>query len=153
VLRLWPKAWAEQYALLGLPTIFDEGAECLAIGCWNASGAMFRKILDQISKEKLPIENGPTDNRTRYNLKQRLEWLFANNLLPKEIEQFADCIREDANDAVHDHAIGEAEANDTLDFTVELLERLYTMPGRLQVNAARRLARREAAAIKPASGS
>jgi hypothetical protein len=113
---------------------------------------MFRKILDQISKAKLPPENGPTDNRTRYNLKPRLEWRFAHNLLPKEIEQFADCIREDANDAVHNHPIGEAEANDVLDFTVELLERLYTMPGRLDANAARRSARREAASKPPAGG-
>jgi hypothetical protein len=72
---------------------------------------------------------------------------FREQSSSEEIEQFAAC--EDANDAVHNHPIGEAEANDILDFTVELLERLYTMPGRLQVNAARRLARREAAATKP----
>lgn len=138
-----------QHTPPSLGKIFEEGAECLAIGCWNAAGAMFRKILDQISKEKLPAENGPKDKRTRFNLKPRLEWLFANGLLPKEIEQFADCVREDANDAVHDHPIGEAEAKDILDFTVEMLERLYTMPGRLTENAARRDARREAAKENP----
>jgi hypothetical protein len=140
---------APEFTPSDLRTIFDEGAECLAIGCWNASSAMFRKILDQISKAKLPAENGPTDNRTRYNLKPRLAWLFAHDLLPKELEEFADCIREDANDAVHNHPIGEPEAQDILDFTIEMLERLYTMPGRLKANAERRDARREAAKKNP----
>jgi Domain of unknown function (DUF4145) len=123
--------------------IFDEGAECLAIGCWNASGSMFRKIVDEISKARLPKEGEP-DKHTRWNLKPRLAWLFNNNLLPKEVESLADCIREDANDAVHNAPIGQGEATDLLDFTVELLERIYTMPGRLKAAEERRVARREA---------
>jgi hypothetical protein len=140
---------APEFTPSDLKLIFDEGAECLAIGCWNASSAMFRKILDQVSKAKLPAENVPADNRTRYNLKPRLAWLFAHDLLPKELEQLADCIREDANDAVHNHPIGEPEARDVLDFTVEMLERLYTMPGRLEANVQRRDSRREAAKKSP----
>ena len=127
-----------------LKLIFDEGAECLAIGAWNASSAMFRKIIDHISKERLPDANagGPTDRNTRFNLKPRLKWLFDNGHLPRDVEDLADCIREDANDAVHNHPIGKPEAEDILDFTVELLERLYTTPGRLAEAAARRGARR-----------
>jgi hypothetical protein len=122
--------------------IFDEGAECLAIGCWNASGSMFRKIIDEISKARLPKEGEP-DKNTRWNLKPRLVWLFKNNLLPKEVEGLADCIRQDANDAVHNAPIGQGEATDLLDFTVELLERIYTMSGRLKAAEERRLARRD----------
>lgn len=121
--------------------IFDEGAECFAIECWNASGSMFRKIIDEISKSLLPKEGEP-DKHTRWNLKPRLVWLYKNNLLPKEVESLADCIREDANDAVHNAPIGKGEATDLLDFTIALLERIYTMPGRLKAAEERRLARR-----------
>jgi hypothetical protein len=41
--------------------------------------------------------------------------------------------------------IGQEEAIDLLDFTVQLLERIYTMPGRLKAAEERRVARREAA--------
>jgi Domain of unknown function (DUF4145) len=127
-----------------LKLIFDEGAECLAIGAWNASSAMFRKIVDQISKERMNSapSGPPADKRTRFNLKPRLEWLFANNLLPKEVEPLANAIREDGNDGVHNAPLGELDALDLQDFTVELLEVLYTLPGRLRDAEARRAQRR-----------
>jgi Domain of unknown function (DUF4145) len=105
-----------------LKLIFDEGAECMSIGTWNASSAMFRKIVDQISKERMNASPSgpPEDKRTRFNLKPRLEWLFANNLLPKEVERLADAIREDGNDGVHNAPLGEADALDIQDFTVDL---------------------------------
>jgi hypothetical protein len=138
---------APEFTPPDIVNIFDEGAECLAIGCWNASGSMFRKIIDEISKARLPQE-GESDKHTRWNLKPRLAWLFKNSLLPKEVEGLADCIREDANDAVHNAPIGKGEATDLLDFTVELLERIYTMPGRLKAAEDRRLARRDVAKEK-----
>jgi hypothetical protein len=53
-----------------LSLTFDEAADCLAIGAWNASSAMFRKILDQISKDKMNASaEPPPDKRTRFNLK------------------------------------------------------------------------------------
>lgn len=126
-----------------LKLIFDEGAECISIGAWNAASAMFRKILDQVSKDRMNgAPNPPTDKRTRFNLKPRLEWLFANGLLPRDVEALADCIREDANDAVHNAPLGKDDALDIQDFTVELLEALYTLPGRLREAEARRTARR-----------
>lgn len=127
-----------------LKLMFDEGANCLAIGAWNASGAMFRKILDQISKDKMNSASAgpPPDRRTQFNLKPRLKWLFDNNLLPKELEPLADSIREDANDGVHNAPIGEDEALDIQDFTVEFLETLFTLPGRINDAQVRRAARR-----------
>ena len=127
-----------------LKLIFDEGASCIAIGAWNASSAMFRKIVDQISKDKMNAAPGgpPADKRARFNLKPRLEWLFQNGLLPKEVEALADSIREDGNDGVHNAPLGEADALDVQDFTIELLEALYTLPGRLKEAEARRAARR-----------
>ena len=124
--------------------IFDEGASCLANGAWNASSAMFRKIVDQISKDKMNSapDGPPADKRTRFNLKPRLEWLFGNSLLPREVAALADSIREDGNDGVHNTPLGEADALDVQDFTVELLEALYTLPGRLREAEARRALRR-----------
>lgn len=127
-----------------LKLIFGEGAECLSIGAWNASGAMFRKIIDQISKDRMNSAPGgpPADKRTRFNLKPRLAWLFANNLLPKNVEPLADAVREDANDGVHNAPLGKADALDIQEFTVELLEALFTLPGRLKEAEARRAERR-----------
>ena len=127
-----------------LRLIFDEGANCLAAGAWNASSAMFRKIVDQISKDKMKAAPGgpPADKRTRFNLKPRLEWLFQNGFLPKEVEALADSIREDGNDGVHNAPLGEADALDVQDFTIELLEALFTLPGRLKDAEARRATRR-----------
>lgn len=135
---------APEHTPADLKLIFDEGAECISIGAWNAASAMFRKILDQISKDKMNnAPNGPpADKRTRFNLKPRLEWLFANNLLPRDVEALADCIREDANDAVHNAPLGEDDALDIQDFTVEMLEALFTLPGRLREAEARRATRR-----------
>jgi hypothetical protein len=132
-----------EYTPADLKVIFDEGANCMSIGAWNAASAMFRKIVDQISKDKMSAaEVQPPDNRTRFNLKPRLMWLFANNLLPTDIEALADAIREDGNDGVHNAPLSKDDALDVQDFTVELLERLYTVPGRLQAAEERRAQRR-----------
>lgn len=127
-----------------LKLMFDEGANCIGINAWNASSAMFRKILDQISKEKMDAAPGgpPADRRTQFNLKPRLKWLFDNGHLPQALAPLADAIREDANDGVHNAPIGEVEALDIQDFTVEVLETLYTLPGRLREAEARRAQRR-----------
>ena len=85
---------------------------------------------------------GTSSRQARFNLKPRLAWLFENNLLPKEVQPLADAIREDGNDGVHNAPLGEADALDLQDFTVELLEALYTLPGRLKEAEARRAQRR-----------
>jgi hypothetical protein len=128
-----------------LKLVFDEAVDCISIGAWNAASAMFRKIVDQLSKDKMAAApTPPPDNRTRYNLKPRLDWLFANNLLPAEVAPLANAIREDGNDGVHNAPLGRDDALDVQDFTIELLERLFTLPGRLQEAEARRAARRAA---------
>lgn len=122
--------------------VFREGAECLAIGCWNAAGAMFRKVVDVVSRSRLPDGEGGPNDATRNNLKRRLAWLFLNNHLTRDVEPLAACIREDGNDAVHDHPLTKEDAEDLLDFTVQLLEGVYTTPGKLAAAAARRDERR-----------
>ena len=79
----------------------------------------------------------------RKNLGPRLDWLFEAKLLPLELDGLSDCIREDGNDAVHRGALGKEDAEDLLDFTVALLERMFTEPERLKLAEIRRQERRK----------
>ncbi len=122
---------------------FREGTACLAIKCTNAAGTMFRLCVDFATQELLPPNedaNGP-NAKVRRDLGLRLQWLFNNGKLPTELHDLALCVKEDGNDGAHRGTLTEADANDLLDFTVQLLERRYTLPKRLEAAAARRAAR------------
>ena len=115
---------------------FKEGATCLAVGCYNASGAMFRLAIDLASKDLLPEgdgSNGGPNRQQRKNLSDRLDWLFNQGKLPE---------RDDGNDGAHDGTLAKAEAEDLLDFATELFERTYTEPERLRLAHERRTVRR-----------
>ena len=108
----------------------------LAVKCWNAAGAMFRAATDIATRAMLPpipmegqAEPPGLNRKVRRDLGLRLPWLFENGLLPADLQPLSDCIREDGNDGVHALLLGQAEAEDLLDFTSTLLERLYTEPG------------------------
>jgi hypothetical protein len=127
-----------------LGKIFEEATKCVAVGCWNAAGAMFRLCVDMATEQLLPKED--VEGLTafiRKNLGPRLDWLFEANLLPLEIDGLSDCIREDGNDAAHRGALGKKDAEDLLDFTVALLERMFTVPERLKLAELRRQERRK----------
>jgi hypothetical protein len=125
---------------------FNEGAQCLAIGCHNAAGTMFRLCVDLASRNKLPAEDANGLNRkVRRDLGLRLPWLFDNGLLPADLREISTCIKEDGNDGAHQGTLTEAEALDLLDFSVTLLERIYTDPEKLRIAKERRDARRAAA--------
>ncbi|MCH7336894.1 DUF4145 domain-containing protein [Acinetobacter sp. NIPH 2699] len=126
-----------------LNKIFNEATKCLAIGCYNAAGAMFRLCLDMTTKHILKKNNNlepkSNDNKTIHN---RLTWIFKNKIIADDLEELSRCIKDDGNDAAHDGTIGETEANDLLDFTYELLERVYTQPERVNLAKIRRSERR-----------
>lgn len=125
-------------------SIFVEGSACMAIGCHNAGATMFRLCIDLATSSMLPEENeNGLNNRIRRSLGLRLEWLFANNILPAALQELSTCIKEDGNDGAHEGSLSEEDAADILDFTHMLLERLYTEPHRLELAKQRRLARRE----------
>lgn len=127
-----------------ISAIFQEGAACLSIECHNAAGAMFRLALDMATKTLLPAEGGeggPNRNQ-RNRLFDRMAYLFDANLLPRALEDLAQCIREDGNDAAHDGTLAKADAEDLLDFSKVLLERIYTEPARLELARQRRMERR-----------
>ncbi|WP_378945738.1 DUF4145 domain-containing protein [Mesorhizobium sp. ANAO-SY3R2] len=123
---------------------FLEATTCVSVRCWNAAGAMFRSAIDLATKSLLPSDGEPAI-RVRRSLGLRLEWLFDNGRLPADLRQLADAVQQDGNDGVHDASLTEHDALDLLDFTYELLERIYTEPGKIEAAKKRREARRDQA--------
>jgi hypothetical protein len=122
---------------------FEEGATCMAVNCFNAGATMFRLCIDHATNELLPPDNTNGLNRQiRRSLGLRLPWLFDNGLLPESLRDLSACIKEDGNDGAHEGTLSKQDAEDILDFTFVLLERLYTEPERLKLAQIRRDARR-----------
>lgn len=126
-----------------IEAVFSEGTTCLAVGCYNAAGTMFRLCVDLATRSMLPTEDVTGLNaKTRRDLGLRLPWLFTNKHLSESLKELSSCIKEDGNDGAHAGNLSEADASDLLDFSTALLERIYTEPERLRLAKERRDARR-----------
>jgi hypothetical protein len=132
-----------EYLPQSIEIAFNEGATCLSVGCYNAATTMFRLAIDIATRELLPEndENG-LNAKIRRNLGLRLPWLLEKGILPAAFRELASCIKEDGNDGAHEGTIEKADAEDVLDFSFTLLERLYTEPERLRLAELRRKERR-----------
>lgn len=129
-----------------IATAFNEGATCLAVQCWNAAAVMFRVCVDLATRGLLPEEAGggeQPNSKQRRDLGLRLPWLFDHGLLPEGLRDLSSCIHQDGNDGAHEGTLTKEDAEDLVDFTEALLQRLFTEPKRLELAAARRTARRE----------
>jgi len=122
--------------------IFLEGSQSFSGNCPNASAAMFRLCVDLATKDLLPDEGNGLNQNVKKRLYDRLNWLMENNILSKDLHELSDCIREDGNDGVHDGTVTQIEAEDLLDFTYILLERIYTEPERTRLAKKRKDERR-----------
>jgi hypothetical protein len=135
-----------EYLPEDIEAAFQEGAACHAIGCYNAAACMFRLCLDLVSRPLLPQEGDTSiaqpNNFQRRNLGPRLTWLFDQKLLPSDLRELATSVKDDGNDGAHAGSLGKEDAEDLLDFTVALLERLITEPRKVELAEARRQARR-----------
>ena len=132
-----------QYLPQAIEAAFREGAMCLAVSCYNAAGTMFRLCVDLATGSLLPNgEIAGLNPKIRRDLGLRLPWLFANNHLPAALHDLSTCIKDDGNDGAHAGTLGKDDAEDLLDFTTALLERLYTEPEVLKLAKERREARR-----------
>jgi hypothetical protein len=98
-------AAAPEHCPAEVEAAFREGATCLAVGCHNAAGAMFRLCVDLTTRPMLPASDAPDgpNARTRRDLGLRLQWLFDeqefHQLLDKDgvaddIHLFNDKLRE-----------------------------------------------------------
>ncbi|HEM6631701.1 TPA: DUF4145 domain-containing protein [Citrobacter farmeri] len=121
---------------------YDEGAKCLAIGCYNAAATMFRLCLDYATKGLVPEGEGGPAQKIKRSLGLRMEWLFDNHLLPEALRELAECVKDDGNDGAHEGILDRAAAEDLEDFTYIFLDRLYTEPRRLAKARDRRQERR-----------
>ena len=129
---------------MAIEAAFREGVGCLSVGCFNASAAMFRLCVDQATISLLPAEDlGGLNARIRRSLGLRLDWLFKNKLLPEALHDLSSVVKDYGNDGAHAGSISKLEAEDLLDFTTVLLERLYTEPEKIKLAKRRREARRE----------
>lgn len=128
----------------GIREAFEEAAKCVAVGCYNAAGTMFRLCLDLATRTRLPEQDiEGLNSRIRGSLGLTLGWLFNTNRLPAEFRELAECVKDDGNDGAHAGTLSQDEADDLEEFTYALLERLYTEPARLADAKARRDARRQ----------
>jgi hypothetical protein len=140
-----------------IKSVFDEGATCLAVNCFNAAGTMFRLCVDIATRELLPPRPTPATptapvappapvtgltEHIRRTLKPRIDWLLDNHLLPEALRDLSTCIREDGNDGAHAGTLTKADAENLLEFTSILLERLYTEKQNVIIATKRRDARR-----------
>lgn len=124
---------------------FNEGAKCMAVGCYNAAGTMFRLCIDHTSRDKLPAGNdNGLNHKVRRDLGLRLPWLFDNGLLPEDLRELSSSVREDGNDGAHQGTLTKHDALDLLDFSTALVTRIYTEPERVRLAKERRDARRTA---------
>jgi hypothetical protein len=141
---------APEHVPESIVTVFDEGATCLQVECWNAAATMFRLCVDLATKPLLPDQDRDgLNNHIRRTLGARLNWLFDNRILPEALRSLSTCIREDGNDGAHEGSLTKSDSEDLLDFTVALLERLYTEPERIRLAGERRDSRRSGGAGPP----
>lgn len=133
-----------EYLPKNIDDIFREGSICMSVKCFNAAGTMFRLCIDLATKAMLPADNTDGINhKIRRNLGLRLPWLFDHGKIPEALRELSECIKDDGNDGAHEGSLKEKEAEDLLDFTYAMLERIYTEPERLRLAKERREARRK----------
>ena len=126
-----------------IENVFKEGSMCMTANCYNAAATMFRLCLDLATKSLMPENDEGLNNRVKRSLGLRLTWLFDNGKLPGILKDLSTCIKDDGNDGAHEGTISKEDAEDILDFTFNLLERLYTLPEKIKIASERRKERRQ----------
>lgn len=128
---------------------FDEASICYSNACYIACASMLRLCLDITTKELLQEfitsntdENQKPKNAEMDKLYNRINFLIDKFLIPSDLRDFAHQIRLDGNDAAHDGSTAQVEAEDLMDFSILLLERIFTNKAQLKLAQDRRVARR-----------
>jgi hypothetical protein len=104
---------------------------------------MFRLCVDLATRIWLEKSSDEKKPKAHELLGRRLAWMFDNKILPSELRELATCIKEDGNDGAHVGNLTKADADDSVDFTIRLLDRLISEPERLKLAKARQVKRRE----------
>jgi Domain of unknown function (DUF4145) len=133
-----------EYVPENIEEIFKEAVTCLSLNCFNASATMFRLCLDTATRSLLPSNDiDGLNKKIRRSLGFRLKWLFDTKRLPDSFRELSSCVKDDGNDGAHAGTLASDDSEDLLDFTIALLERLYTEPEKLRLAKERRAERRK----------
>lgn len=122
---------------------FDEAAQCHANDCIVASSIMLRLCLEKVIKNLLK-----TNEEQERKLFDGIKTLSEKNIISKKIYNFAEEIRSDGNYAAHEGEMSLENLEDLFDFTIALLEDVYTQPKKLELSRERRAQRKKQGTTK-----
>lgn len=100
----------------------DEAKMCFSVKCYRASTAMFRKAL-----EACCVAKGTSKNK---NLEGKIDELFEEGIITKNIKDWAHTIRWIGNDALHINAnkVTREDAEDILKLAEQIFNNIYVFP-------------------------
>lgn len=124
---------------------FLEGERSFAHGNWNAAVAMYRSTLDIATKALDGVPGGLT-------FFARLKWLHENHRITPDMRDWADHVRVEGNEALHDpEEFEEVDANTLRLFTETFLRYIFELPG--EVKAFREGPQEELAPVNSGGGA
>lgn len=102
---------------------FIEGDQAFQRESWNAAVAMYRSALDIATKALDGVPKG-------LSFFKRLEWLHDNHRITPDMKDWADHVRVEGNEALHDpEDFTEEDAKPLRLFTEMFLRYIYELPG------------------------
>ena len=128
VIEIWPKTeplTAPDHTPGPTGKRFVEGEDAFARRNWNSAVAMYRSALDIATKAIAGVPPGLT-------FFKRLEWMFNNGKITKDIWEWADTVRVEGNDALHEpDEFTEGDATALRFFTEMFLRYVFELPGKV----------------------
>jgi hypothetical protein len=105
---------------------FLEGEDAFNRGNWNSAVAMYRSALDIATKSMKDIPKNK-------NFYERLQWLHDENRITADIRAWADHVRIEGNNALHDpEDFVEDDAKPLRLFTEMFLRYVFELPGEVR---------------------
>lgn len=124
--QIWPEisnVVAPKHTPLPVARRFVEGEENFKRGSWNSAVAMYRSALDITTKSMPDVPTG----KTFYS---RLVWLRDEGRITQQMKDWADHVRVEGNDALHEpDEFIEEDARPLRLFTETFLRYVYELPG------------------------
>lgn len=126
VSNIWPTAedlTAPRHTPPAVANRFIEGEDAFRRARWNSAVAMYRSALDIATKGLPDVPAGLT-------FYKRLIWLHENHVITSQMKEWADHVRVEGNEALHDpDDFTEADATPLRLFTETFLRYIYELPG------------------------
>lgn len=124
--EVWPSAEelaAPRHTPPAIANRFIEGEDGFRRQRWNSAVAMYRSALDIATKGLSGVPKGLT-------FYKRLIWLHDHHVITSQMKDWADHVRVEGNDALHDpEDFTEADAAPLRLFTETFLRYIYELPG------------------------